>query len=357
MPPILNRKNFRIKLILLISPVFLLVSIISRSYLMKINTASFEKEREYYQALVRAGAVRLSEFFNFTERDLIMLASTEVIKTGPGSEARARMAILFQSYQDRGIPVGALLRTNREGIVIWATNFLGDRSGEGDFLGDRNYFIWAKEQASAQQVITNQPIIARGGAMKGKVVIVKATPILINDQFDGVLAVIYSAEELVNRFLGPLSYGSETKTYLITEEGFAIEENNLGSLNNIFDLVDKEKTRQFLGQLLEQSCEEEGSALINDSLKSPFMDSNHLISYYPVTGLGKSDWALWLYTPIKGITEKYRAIGIFYYSQFIAVSILFMFLVAILLAAIRTTEKRAFIDGFRNGRDRSSGEN
>lgn len=345
-----KRKYFPIKLALLVSPIFLAILLVGKFYIVKINQSYFEKEKRTFQVLVRTGAVRLSEFFGFTERDLIMLAETSVIKSGPEAEARERMAMLFQNYQKKNIPVGAFFRTNEEGTVVWSANAFEDRTGEGDFLGDRDYFVWAKGQKSPGLTFTNKPIISRGGALKGKTILVKATPLFNKNKFDGILAMVYPTEDLISQFLAPLGFDPQIKILLVTEEGIVIGKENLGSLDNLLDSVDKNGDRSLLGQLHEQSLEKEGSFLFEPHLGSVLGEGNRLVSYHPVTDVGDRNWALWFSVPIAGITRELSSIKTFYYSEFVIILALSLVLLMVLLAVIRFEEKKSFINGYHNGR-------
>jgi C4-dicarboxylate-specific signal transduction histidine kinase len=255
------------------------------------------------ELLARAEASNISSFFDIFGESVAILAQLKSIETRNANAARD-MATFVDQWRDSDLNGGVIL-TDKDGIVKLHSSTSGIVD-VGESLADRDYYIWAKNEASKGEYFVGKPVISRLGATKGQLIVAVASPVYQNDTFVGVVSASVKLIPLTHRYLELLAVSDETSVYLLSSKGELLYSNSMSDEIgvNIFDvLVEK----PFSGSdKLTDKLKDVLSSFGEGSLKVSYLDPKsgeiglHIVSYSPVN-LDNQKWLLVMSSPAEKI--------------------------------------------------------
>lgn len=291
------------------------------------------KAREFI--LARAGALAIGDFFDTRKIKLLILADLPEIKSLDQEKGRATTQKFIQEMKDR--PLTSLGTTDKNGKIVWSENPQQQKVVEGVDLSDRDYFLWAKNQKKPGNVYIAQPVIARTGPAKDTWIIIMATPLFNQNQFNGILYAVISTKDLVEKYVTPLTVSPFSAQLILTEEGNVVastvaENTNLNIFQKNPDLADDFKNNK------------NGSAIAELSLAKD-NPAKSIFGYAPIK-TGNQSWFLLVSVPYG---EVYTQMNPFSEAQNESLALLFIGLISIILfhiITIRVAESNGFRDGY-----------
>jgi len=176
------------------------------------------KLREF--VLARAGAMAVGDFLETRKMKLLILADLQEIKSIDLVKGRVTTQKFVQEMEDR--PITSLGVVNKSGKIVWSVNPQQENVASGTDLSDREYFLWAKNQTQGGGIYISEPVIARTGPAKGTWIIVIATPLFHNNQFNGALYAVITAKDLMENYVTPLTVSSNSSQTLLTKDGVIV---------------------------------------------------------------------------------------------------------------------------------------
>jgi hypothetical protein len=296
------------------------------------------KLREF--VLARAGAASIREFFMTKKTRVLMLASMKEIKILDKEKGPEIVKKFIYDIQDQ--PISAIGVVDKQGKLVWSENPQKQKVEVGLDLSDRAYFQWAKNQIEGGNVYISQPIISRTGSSKGHWIITMATPLFNNNQFNGAVYISTSIDDLIEKFVTPLTISPQSVSTIITGEGMIIGSTIAGSigLNLLKDNLD-------LVTGLEK--DQDGSGMME--LIYPKNKPTKSIIGYASIKIDEKPWFLLVSIPYKEIKDQLNP-SLAIQNQGLA--LLFIGLIAIILfyvITVRIAERQGFRDGYSNGYD------
>jgi hypothetical protein len=226
-----NNGFFLVAIVVLVSlgTTYLLLDVQSKNILI-------EQMLHREQLSVRAGERSVEAFFDLYNRAFIELATNDDIETF-SPKAGERLGDYMTRWQ--GTPIAGVVLIDTEGEV----KFNGNRNKVpevGGYLGDRQYFSWAKTAHSGEVLIT-PPVISRLGASAGKYILNVSSPIFdSNGEFNGLLSTSVIIEELTDLYIKPLKITDSSFEYLLNENGDVLATDQEGIIGlNFFDQLNK----------------------------------------------------------------------------------------------------------------------
>lgn len=168
------------------------------------------------QVVSRSGAQAIGLFINDLNQETQILSNNVSFVSDDKKALEKLLDDFVASYQPG--PVSGVILTDKEGEVISNINRQKLPLETGVSLADRDYFIWAKT-ARPSETFFGKSVKSRIGASKSKYVLPIATPIIRNNQFDGVMTVGVIWEDLAKRYLDSLRFSEKTRVYLIKSDG------------------------------------------------------------------------------------------------------------------------------------------
>ena len=319
-----------------VSGLFLLFSFIFLSiFFNKISRDSTIKQVQYRQQLsVRAGGKSIEIFLSSIGKTSVAVAN---------DTSYSKLDELVATWSDSNI--SGLVVTDKDGILIRNSNILMIRDTSGVDLSGRDYFKWAKLAKKGDYKIFS-PVISKAGTSKGKSIVTISTPIIKNNQFDGVLTIAVLLSDLSREYLDNLKVLDSSRIYLISSSGEIIYSDNqeyMGkNVENIFekDFLGKKKIIEIILDELGKNSE---SKL---SLALPNFENNYILEPYLISSapVNVSDqlWKVFVVTPENDLNAFTSNM---FNKQIIA---FFIFVVLFILLTLRSSRNSGYHEAVSN---------
>jgi len=266
--------------------------------------------------LARSGAFSIESFFKEREKDLVLLSEIEAVKSLKEKEARERIGILIEEL--KGEPVAGVGRVDKEGVLRWVVNKEDKREGEDVSVADRDYFVWAKKQTEPGKIFVSKPIKSRAGVSGGGYILVLATPVFYQREFNGLILFSLSLVELTERFVAPLTFSGAVHSLIAAEDGLVVAASIPNSIGeNIADCLDEEE----------------------------------IIAAYAPIKIGDQVWSLRVLVPYREAVKLTMPFKINQTRGLVFALVGVLILVLTFILGVRVAQRDGFVDGFKNGRD------
>ncbi len=248
------------------------------------------------QILARAESGNISSFFQSFGNSVSVLSNS----TSPKSD----MDAFVEQWRSSG-HVGGVVLTDRNGVVTANSNVLGTVD-LGATLGDRDYFIWAKNNPKSGEYFVGQPVISRIGATKGRMIVPVAASVYENNVFAGAMIASVELHSLAQHYLELMKISDLTDVYLVNKNGDLLYSNLPSGVVglNIFESLSESpfSNSQSISDYLKNAL----SVVDEGNLKASYLDAKtdkeeeHLIAYSPVL-LGNQNWLLIISSPAQEV--------------------------------------------------------
>lgn len=311
----------------IVSFAFLIFAIIFLAiFFNKISRDFLTEQIQHRQQLaVRVTATSIDTFLNSIGKTAIMLSNN------PDIDELDQFTL---SWKDSKI--SGLIVTNERGIVTKNSNPLKIRDTGVD-LSDREYFKWAKQAKKGEYKIFT-PVISKVGTSKDKYIVTIATPIFVDNHFDGVLSIAVLLSDLTKSYLENLKVLDSGETYLVTSDGEILYSEQSGltgeNIKNIFksDFIGKEKILNIISNELKLN-EETKLNLAFPNFDNNFKLEPYLISASPIL-VSDNLWKVVVSVPEKDLhIFTYN----FFNKQIIAIFIVVTLFILLTLRASRNS--------------------
>jgi hypothetical protein len=319
----------------------------------QVEQAVIDRVKEQTLILARSGSLSISQFFEARKNEVILLSKVEAVAAGREKEGREALQVLVETLKDADVV--DVVRTNKEGIVLWEANLFDTRLGEGISVADRDYFLWAKEQKESRDVFVGLPVVARGGMLKGKWAVVMAAPVFYQGEFNGIVSLGIPLEVLAEKYVKPLVLSPRTEALVIARNGVILASTVPGAVGeNLLERVQAEKgkrQKEYLALVKEALSGKEGSSVYYFHLLFPAEEQTKVVTAYAPIKLGDQIWSLWVSLPHEEATRYVQPVlaiqnqGLFFGLTGLVV------LVLTFVLGVRVAQREGFIDGFRDGRN------
>lgn len=299
--------------------------------------------------LTIANANILSDFFQEFKVNLVLLAEAQAIKSGNTEEGSNILKLFIKEH--KGNAQGDMVRVNKDGQVIFGVNATGQQIiGTGISLIDRDYFQWASQQPGIGEVFIAKSVVARDDTDTNKPLIIMASPVFSQDQFEGLVFISFDIDALVGKYVTPLAKYPDSSSMIVDNEGNivatsipAMMTKNINSPNNHNLVLDKENFQRAI-QMAKNN--QEGSFILDSLIYNK--PQTMIISIAPIK-MGEQIWSLWLSVPqekvlLENISFKLRSI---YFLVYVLVS--FVVLMFIFILGVRLAQRDGFFDGYMDG--------
>jgi hypothetical protein len=288
----------------LIRVLFILLLIISSSigflmyyrYRSNLEDLMIQQAQERQLVLAKASSKAIEVYLNDLERALYTMQKISERKDITETDLR----IYFRQFVDissKYSPVVSMTRFNKDGITTIVENTTRDYSVEEKNYSDRMYYQWAKKLENRGLIYISDPFIARGRPNDGQTAFVAATPVYINNKFDGLIMVMTTLSEFDRFFIRPLTEVSDNSGQMVIVDSKGVV---LASSKQIDRLQETEIYQQLLhSKLLQQ---EQGSVELPVVSKDQNVDSR-LVTYKSIQ-IGNQMLFLLLIAPLTSITNQ-----------------------------------------------------
>ena len=239
------------------------------------ETAATSQLLERDKIVARAASSNIASFFQVFGDSLAVLSNLDSMERRDGSTVHD-LDVFVDQWRESDL-VGGVVLTDRQGIVRFNSNVLGTHDLGAD-LSDRDYFVWARNQAEEGMYYIGVPVVSRLGATEGETIVPVASPVFQDGAFLGVVATSVRIYPLTSRFLRFMKFSEETDVYLLDQRGGVLYSNN-GKV-----ISDNIKNRVVVGK--------EGGFRVDGSL----------VSFSPVV-LGEQHWSLAVANPARKVNE------------------------------------------------------
>jgi len=309
-----------------------------------------ERLKSQELSMARSSALSITEFFKARKKELILLSELESIQTGKEKEGMEILNILAKELKEEGVPVGNIIRINKEGFTVWGTNVLLGKTDEAAievYLGDRNCFLWAKEKGEKDEVFIGEPMTALGGSLKGKRIVSMSTPVFYKGSFNGIITVTLPIDELAKKYIEPLSLSPQTYYTIISEESAVITstfEELIGK--NILQIQKEQNWPEESQELVKRAIRGEEGAAFHPYINLLTKETSKAVSAYSPMKINGSTWSIWVSVPYERVKELVLP---FRQNQIFALVIVLggsMILVIIHVLGMRVSQKDGFLDGY-----------
>jgi hypothetical protein len=316
-----------------------------------VEKSLVERVQDQELILAHSGEMAVSYFFQDKKTELLLLAEMAPVKRQDEEGGRKTLrSFIDQVFEEEGFLTDAV-RTDKKGIVLWAVNVEANREGEGISLADREYFQWASEQKQPGEALISQPIRGRGGLKKGSWALVMVTPVFNQNSFDGVLFLTFYIDELVERLINPLLLWPETTAQLVSGDGQVMASNQVDlvgkDIQDCLDVIESQTGRSVFST--PSSIIDGGSE--GSLVHSCPADGPKTISAYASARIGSQDFLLLVSTPYEKILNLSSPLRGTQVRWLIFDLIGLLLLILVFIIGFRMAQRKAFINGFRNGRD------
>lgn len=355
--PVLYRiKTYHIRLILAIAFVFFSTAGVIFYWLITGRAEQMAVERVRNQELIitRSGALSIADFFEERKTSLLLLAEIEAVKAGKEEEGRGAIKSLVDQLKDQ--PFASTVRVSKEGKSLWSENPQHQKVEEGIDVSDRDYFTWAEKQKNPGEIFISQPLIARSGLAKGEWIVVIATPVFYQNEFNGLVLISLPLKDLTEKYVSPLISSPSTHSFIIAQNGTIIVSTipALKERNVLSDIQQREweGKEEFLQMTQEALAGKEGSAVVSCyQVELPSAKGLKTITAYSPIEIDGSLWSLWISAPYEEAIGpassllRLQSLGFaFGAASVLVVALLFVF-------GVRIAQRDSFINGFLDGRD------
>lgn len=302
------------------------------------------------QVIVRAGAKSIESFIELVSNSISLLSQRPDIYT-----LNEKAGGILESYISEwtNTPVVGVALVDKNGAVQFSQGKTG--SGEkGIDVSDRDYYQWAKN-AKEGEIHIGEPILSRLGAPKSKFVFTVATPLFREGEFNGVLAAGILINELTKTYIDPLKLSSDTRIYLIDDDGVFLRspiESLVGE--NYIELLKEtpfEGSEQVIYELTKAVSTRKESKL---GITLPDERTGELTRFLISSSPVKLDGQFWTLAIASPLDEALKFYWPFQVSE-IAVLLLFISMTivfsALLIYSVRETKRRSYIKGFKRGKN------
>jgi hypothetical protein len=316
----------------------------------RTNQVIIERLKTQELSMARSSALSFSEFFKARKKELALLGELEAIQSGREGEGMEILGILAQGLKEEGAPIGNIMRINKEGVTIWGVNVqLGeqDEAAVGVDVGDRDCFLWAKEEGEKGKVFIGEPTVAQGGFLKGKRIMSMTTPVFYKGKFDGVVVITFPIDELAEKYIVPLSLSPKTHYTIVSEEGMIITSTFKEIIGkNILQLQKEESWPEDSRQLVRRAMRGEEGTAFHSFVNVFTREVSEAVSAYSPIRVNGSLLSVWVSVPY-GEIEK--LVSPFRQNQIVALIVVLggtLALAIIYILGIRVSQKDGFLDGY-----------
>jgi hypothetical protein len=313
----------------------------------KVEDKIVEGVRQQNSVIARAGALSIADFFREQKRELLLLSQIEAVQAGEEEKGREALGLLADHLEDSETSFVGIARLNREGEVIWSTDSFGLQEEEGMFLTNRDYFIWARQQEE-QAVYISSPLIGRGGRAEGEWGVVMATPVFYRDRFNGTLIIFYLLEELAEKYVLSLTFSPTTEVILANEEGFVLASTMVGMTGSNLTEHVRLRNQDWVQTKKLASSGKEGSLLLDFAFQD---QTRKVLAVFAPVFIEEKSWALMVVQPYEEVASQFHSLDRARTAVILVVFFGVLVLSSLFILGIRVTQKRAFVNGFRNGLD------
>ncbi len=273
---------------------FLIVVLGAAFYLVLAQTTNSTNTQQLLrreQTVARAESSNITSFFQVFGESMAVLSQLKSVQF-PNGQILEDMDAFVGQWKDTNL-IGGVLLTDVNGLVKFNSNVLGTRD-TGISLADRDYFLWAKNNAKEGEHFMGKPVVSRLGGSKGQYIIPVAAPVFQNGVFIGVLAASVELKPLTEHFLGLLKVSDQTDTFLIDQNGKILYDPK-------FDDIGK-NVSETLGNNIKGILGTTQEGTLQTSYLDPISGKNedHLIAYSPVL-LSSQKWVLVMGAPIQNL--------------------------------------------------------
>lgn len=300
------------------------------------------------RALVQAGAGFLNQFFRSVQNEFVILAQVNSVQKLEEEGTRKLFRVLAGNLFEANGFLTDVVRVDKEGISRIAVNVENDHADSGVSLADRDYFLWAKTGAKTGEVYFSQPMVGRGGLFKNQWGVVMATPVFDEGEFNGLIFLSVSIDNLIKKYILPLAYMDEVRVVLASQSRRVVASMVPAEIGiNLEELFIQGDFQKIAADLSKNSS---AGSLIRWCYTAEGGREKMITSYSPVA-VGEQQWLFLVSVPYKSVIDNVSFLRLF---QTLA---LFLVLLAILLASIffifilRFVERKSFLDGYRHGQN------
>lgn len=261
--------------------------------------------------------------------------ATAILADDPTQE---RLDEFVDVWQDDNV-IGTVV-VNKNGIVTVSSN-REDRRETGDTVIERGYFKWATT-AKEGEFRVFQPVISKIGASDGKYIVPISSPIIKNNEFDGVVTTAILLSDLSNAYLNNIEVLDSSKIYLVTSEGEIVFSDNDDLIRKNFrdafpnNFLGKDKVIEILLNELNSNSETKIKIAI-PNFGGNFKLESYLISASPVV-VSDNIWKLVIAVPEKDL----KVFTYNFYSQQIIV--LFVIVTLFILITLRLSRNSGYVE-------------
>ena len=301
--------------------------------------------------LARAGAIGLENFFKDRAAEIASLAKNPAVQRLEETIGHEALLETVTHLGDKDDLIRDVARIDKTGRVVWAAQVGNILVETGSVIvADRPYFLWARDEAIEGQVMVSEPLEARGGPNAGRLVVILATPVFNNGDFNGILTFNIETKGLLEKYLEPLIPSIvKTEAVVITTQGEIVGGTvERGAGMHIRDGVGEDHYAEFAKKVLsgrEGTWVHECHFFLQDN-----NETETRISSYSPTVMPGFRWVVLISTPYEVIEELVRPLRLIEMVGFTIgiIGILTAMIIGIFL--YRVTERRAFLSGYRQAK-------
>ncbi|MCJ7827625.1 cache domain-containing protein [Patescibacteria group bacterium] len=257
----------------------------------------------------RVVARGFDNFFNDRKPDIARLAELESIYNIEKEQGRELLAEAAQHLTEKDHLITSLVRLDSEGYVVWDAASERVSFEKSVFLGDRPYFLWARDESSSKEILVTSPFVAGSKGMRSLMV----TPLFEQGEFDGLLFASIDINEMTRDYLVdfiPLGLGMEGM--VVSRDGFIVggtmDRSLVGEKLSNYNCMLEEKRAENLEKFRKNFLSGREGSLVHECLL--FRDENGepgemLTSFSPTASPGV-DWVVLISTPLENIGNHLR---------------------------------------------------
>lgn len=308
------------------------------------------------QVVSRAGSSSVESFLNLLGNQIANYSTRGSI-VNPGTGTQKDLDLFMKIWEEE--PIGGIILTDNKGVVMSNSNKSGTRVIGSD-VSDRDYFLSLISSAQEGEFIIGTPVVSRMGDSKGKYIVVIASPVIKDGQFNGILAVSIILSDLANKYLDPLKVSPQTRIYLIDSNGVILHSpfSNLVGVNyfeylNGNKLKDSDKIINSLDKILRTEGESKLDIFLPAEPNFQLKQFLIAVSTVDISKFSNSmNWKLAIASPVDD-----AFLFLYPYSSFsIAYLIFGIFIVlafsALIILIVKIEMTKAYKEGFNNAQEK-----
>lgn len=255
---------------------FLIIGLGGIFYLVlsgSLKSSAYQGVLDRKLILARAESSNITTFFEEFGNSIVIFGQSSRIQNQTQG-VQEYLDVFIEQWSKSGV-IGGIALTDKNGIVKLNSNILRTRD-TGFSLADRDYYFWAKNEAKIGEYFIGRPVIGRGKATEGQLIIPVATAIYTNNRFNGVLVSSVRIDLLAHNFLELLRLSSLTNAYILNKDRGVL----YGDPNLPLDIKDG----------------------LSVTVEGKFKSGKHLVAYSPLV-LGDQKLVLLITTPAQEIAD------------------------------------------------------